>query len=202
MKFSIATLTLAVLAAGAPGAVIINGDFEAGNAGFSTDYSYRVVSNAPNFGQYGVTTTSFAWTNFWNTLTADHTTGSGQFMIVDVGDTTSVVWRQTVAVTPGTSYSFSAWLATWTTFPATTLAVRVDGVQVGLWAAPGNAVWTPYAASFDSGARTSVEISLVPTTFFQPGADVAIDDIMIIPAPAPLALAAAGLIGVCTRRRR
>lgn len=191
----------AVLAGSACGAVIVNGDFESGNSGFTNDYSYRVVSTAPNVMQYGVTSSSFAWTQFWNTIGGDHTTGSGLFLIADVGNTTSAIWRQTVAVTPGVDYTLSGWLATWTTFPATTLSVRVDGQQIGAWGAPGNSVWTQRSSGFNAGVRTSVTIELVPSVFVQPGADVAVDDLVLVPAPGAGALIA-GAVLVAGRRRR
>jgi len=186
----------------AMGAVIVNGDFEAGNTGFTNDYSYRTVSNSPYAGQYGVTTNSFAWTQFWNTIPGDHTTGAGQFLIVDVGDTTSALWRQTVTVTANTNYTFSAWLATWTTYPATTVRVAVDGVTVGTWGAPSGAQWAEYSASFNSGASTSIVMTITPSTYFQPGADIALDDLRIVPAPAGLGAMAVGWILVAKRRRR
>lgn len=40
--------------------LITNGDFEAGNTGFSSDYVYAPVTFSPNIQQYGVTTSTFA----------------------------------------------------------------------------------------------------------------------------------------------
>jgi hypothetical protein len=180
---------------------IINGDFEAGNTGFTNDYAYRVVSDPPNSGQYGVTTSSFAWTQFWHTLPGDHTTGSGQFLIVDVGGpATAALWRQTVSVAPNTDYTLSAWLATWTTFAPASVSVAVNGVSIANWTAPTGATWTQYTANWNSGASTSVTLSITPTSFFQPGDDVAFDDIMLVPAPG--AAAALGLGMLALRRRR
>lgn len=192
----------AAVCAPAMGAVIVNGDFEAGNSGFTSDYGYRVVSNSPNVFQYGVTTSSFAWTQFWNTITGDHTTGSGQFLIADVGaPATAAIWRQTVAVTPNTEYTFSAWLATWTTFAPATVSVAVDGVSIASWGAPNTATWTQYTSGFNSGARTSVVMTITPTSFFQPGDDIAFDDFTLVPTPGALAIMGAGLLAAKRRRR-
>ncbi len=196
--------TTAILALGlsAPAlGSIVNGDFSAGNTGFSTDYAYRVVSDPPNFGQYGVTSSSFAWSQFWNTIPGDHTTGNGLFLICDVGPGAIDIWRQTVAVTPNTNYTLSAWLATWTSFPATTVNVLVDGVVVGSMSAPGGATWTQRSAAWNSGAATSSVISLRAATYFQPGDDVAIDDITLVPAPGALVLGALAMPLLARRRR-
>lgn len=195
---------LAALALAAPAfAGLTNGDFTDGNTGFQTDYAYRVVSDPPNVGQYGVTHSSFEWSQFWQNVPGDHTTGTGLFLIADVSGTanTADIWRQTVAVTPNTRYRMDGWLATWTSFAPATLGVLVDGVSVASWAAPGSSTWTPYSATIDTGSRTSITIALRPTTFFQPGDDVAIDDLALtaVPAPSALGLAAGALL---LRRRR
>jgi hypothetical protein len=200
-------LAAMAIAAGFGGAasasLLTNGDFEAGNTGFTSDYAYRVVSNAPHVGQYGVTTSSFAWTQFWHQIPTDHTPGAGnQFFIADIGPNLSqAIWRQTVPVAANTQMTLSAWLATWTTFPAATLRIDVNGSTVGTWAAPGNAVWTQYSAAWNTGASTSATITIYSATYHQPGADVAIDDMELVPAPGAAALLCAGGL-VAGRRRR
>lgn len=182
--------------------LLTNGDFEAGNTGFTSDYAYRVVSDSPNIQQYGVTTSSFAWSQFWHNLPTDHTPVGDKFFIADVGpDLSAVIWRQTVTVPAHTDMTLSAWLATWTSFPAVTLRIDVNGSQVGLWAAPSGATWTPYSAAWNSGASTSATISIYAANYFQPGADVAIDDMELVPAPGVAGVVGLGMF-VGARRRR
>lgn len=192
------------LAAGTARATLLtNGDFEAGNTGFTTDYEYRTVSVSPYVQQYGVTTSAFAWSQFWNTVQTDHSPVGDKFFIADVGPNLgAVIWRQTVAVPANTDMTFSAWLATWTTFPAVTLRVDVNGSQVGVWGAPSGATWTQYSAGWNSGASTSATISIYAANYFQPGADVAIDDMELVPAPGAAGLAGAALVAGLRRRRR
>jgi hypothetical protein len=195
----VCVVALAAMAAPAF-AQIVNGDFESGNTGFSSQYTYETVSVPPNVGQYGVTNSSLQWTNFWNTLNNDHTTGSGHFMIVDtlVGPT---IWQETVPVAPNTAYTLSAWLATWTTFPAATLGVEVDGQLITTWTGPAGAAWTQYTAGFTSGASSSATIRLYSTTAVQPGGDVAIDDITLAPAPGCAGVLVVGALAGRRRRR-
>ncbi len=185
-------------------AAVLNGDFEGGNTGFTSDYSFRTVSDGSNIFQYGVTHSSFEWSQFWNTIGGDHTTGTGLFLIADSGSPASAaIWRQTVAVTPGTDYTFSAWIANWTSFASASLNIAVDGASIGTFSAPTSSAWSLRSLSWNSGASTSVTLSINPTSFFQPGDDVAIDDIALTAIPAPgagavLVLGAARLL----RRRR
>ena len=105
--------------------LIINGDFEAGNTGFSSDYSFvePYLNNPPDDaprdgtpwsslwpeGLYGVGTNARHYhTNFWGRQ--DHTSGSGYFMIVNGNvNAGTPIWEQTVNVQPNTNYYFSAW---------------------------------------------------------------------------------------------
>ncbi len=199
----VALTSLVAAAAGANANLLTNGNFEAGNTGFSSDYQYSAANVSPYIGQYGVTSSSFAWTNFWGTVPGDHTTGTGLFLIADGGPNLSAaIWRQTVAVPINTQLSLTGWLATWTSFPANVLRVEVDGVPVTTWAAPGNGAWTQYSASWTSGASGTATIALVPNVYFQPGADVAIDDLVLVPAPgAGAALGVAALASLRRKRR-
>ena len=196
-SLSIAT-TLAALAAPALGD-IVNGDFEAGNTGFLTSYVFTPANVFPYVNQYGITQSSFAWSNFWNNVPGDHTTGNGLFLIVDVGST-NTVWQQTVSVTPGTAYTLGAWIATWTSFTGATLGVEINGSLVTAWD-PAGAAWAERTASWNSGISTAATIRLYATTLFQPGDDVAIDDITFVPTPGAAGLLGLGAAGLLRRRR-
>lgn len=94
--------------------LITNGNFEAGNTGFSTDYivgtggTYGQLSNA---GTYAISTSpNLVHTNF--AVCSDHTPSGTQMMIVNgSGSPNTDVWCQTVSVDPNTDYSFSVWTA-------------------------------------------------------------------------------------------
>ncbi|MDZ4679028.1 MAG: choice-of-anchor L domain-containing protein, partial [Saprospiraceae bacterium] len=85
-----------------------NGDFSAGNTGFTSDYNY-IPFPAPGPGNYTVFP-SFQ-NNFWNCT--DHTTGSptGNFLVVDGSLTPGkAAWRQNVNIAPSVEYMFCAYV--------------------------------------------------------------------------------------------
>ena len=104
---------------------IVNGDFESGNTGFTSDYTF-VSSPAPYPGgmyapkTYAIGINPNAYHSSWVPPFGDHTTGTGNMMIVnatcltgqgsgcteDPGNINDKVWEQTVDVQPNRSYLF------------------------------------------------------------------------------------------------
>ena len=111
---------------------IVNGDFSSGNVGFSSDYGYVTPGPGALYPEslYTVDTNPSASHGSFANI-GDHTTGTGNMMIINgAGDTSKKVWFQTVAVTAFTSYTFSYWgTSVYPTAPAD-LATSVDGVDV------------------------------------------------------------------------
>jgi hypothetical protein len=91
--------------------LLINGDFEAGNSGFTSDYTFARTDTAD--GTYDVVRNPRDSHGGGASFT-DHTSGAG-FMLVANGaaDTNRVLWRQSVQVTTNTTYEFSGWAASW-----------------------------------------------------------------------------------------
>ena len=85
--------------------LIINGDFEAGNTGFQTDYKYLDPSQTgvwtlgPEF-MYTISTNPSQYHSYWGPGFGDHTTGTGSMMIVNGTPTATepkaLVWGQIV----------------------------------------------------------------------------------------------------------
>jgi hypothetical protein len=101
---------LSALAVNAAPNLVVNGDFEAGNASFSSSYSYSPGGNGAE-GQYTVRSNPFPWNGFFVSI-GDHTSGKGQ-MYVGNGSPVSgaVVWRSgTIAVDSNTNYFFEAFV--------------------------------------------------------------------------------------------
>src|SRR5690606_242669 len=90
--------------------LIVNGDFEMGNVGFTSTYGYVDPSIQNGMYPEGIYTVSnnpnHTHNNFWG---RDHTTGTGNFMIVNGAGSPVTIWQQTVTVQPNTTYYFSAW---------------------------------------------------------------------------------------------
>lgn len=158
--------------------LISNGNFSGGNVDFSSSYTYDPAT-AYLGGSYTVGTSAFAANaNFVNL--SDHTTGTGNMMIVNGSGTPNTsVWCQTITVAPNTIYSFSAWVASVSNISLASLQFQVNGVNLGT---PFNAPitffgWQQFAATWTSGAATSATICIINQNTQVNGNDFALDDI-------------------------
>jgi len=228
----VATLSVLALSVGIALAVPIpNGNFESGNTAFSSAYLYFAQPAIPasgysnpkaslyDEGTYGVGTDPGLYHISWSHF-GDHTTGTGNMMIVN-GDTQAnvQVWASpvsldTIPVVLGATYYFSAWLTS--VYPQignppiapATLAFSINGVQidgdfmlsepVGTW----ELFYVPWVAD-----ATSANLSLINRNLIAAGNDFALDDISLdttnpIPEPTTMILLGSGLIGLWGARKK
>ena len=165
--------------------LIVNGDFEAGNTGFETGYTYDSLAIYAE-GTYTVT-------NDVNLVHADaqcaedHTTGEGMMMAINGGSNANAnVWTQTVTgLLPNTDYAFSAWAALWTDygFNYPELEFSINGELQGQRFSPneGTCNWTQLYTIWNSGNHTSAQIRLVDQQIGEMANDFCIDDIYFSP---------------------
>jgi gliding motility-associated-like protein len=162
--------------------LIVNGDFEAGNSGFTSDYVESPGNLVPE-GVYEVLD------NPQNSHPGfqpcdDHTSGSGNMMAVNGAGTPNLdVWCQTVAVMPNTQYAFSAWVVTLVSASPALLQFNINGAPLGpVFAAPNQTcVWQNYYATWNSGNNTSATICIVNQNTTLGGNDFALDDLAFAP---------------------
>lgn len=168
--------------------LIVNGDFTMGNTGFTTGYTNCTTSDClvplANNGYSVGTTPSFFHYAFAGT---DHTSGTGNMMIINGGLPTLDVWSQTVTVTPFTTYSLSAWVSTiYSTNPAR-LDFLINGTSQGTINAPATTnTWINFLATWNSGISTSAVIRIVDINNSSFGNDFGLDDISFrnsVPTP-------------------
>ena len=159
-----------------------NGDFEAGNLGFSSDYEFADFNVAE--GQFTVRSDPQNW-NLEFAYFGDHTTGAGQMLVVNgatAGD--PAIWRQIVALDPNTPYCFQVWAGSAVGGGPANLMLRIDGTQIGTpFALPNQtgvwALWEQPWTSLTSGAHTFEIINLNTSRYPN---DFYIDDVRLIHA--------------------
>lgn len=170
---------------------ILNGNFSGGTTAaannFTTAYnpgtggSYGLLSSE---GQYAISTSpSLVHNNF--AVCSDHTTGTGNMLIANgSGFANTIVWSQTVAVTPGINYVFSFWEAN------ALNAVEVSSLQLYINNVPISSIvptsttactWLQNTGFWNSGASTTAILSIVNQSTLTSGNDFAVDDIFFAP---------------------
>lgn len=162
------------------GNLVSNGDFEQGNTGFFTNYIYCNSGNClfplANDG-YSVGTNA---NYFHNLFTGhDHTTGNGNFMIINGADPTKTVWRETINVAPNTTYAFGCWISTMIAINPAQIRFSINGVQLGpIYNAPGQVnVWNQFYITWNSASNTTATIEIVDVLNQSNGNDFGLDDI-------------------------
>lgn len=195
------------------GTILVNGDFQSGNTGFSTNYQYKdPLTTSPNTvfdpGTYTIApnmTTPIllhpAGLNFY-----DHTFGnaSGSFMIINgsikPGD---AIWMSTLEVTPNTDYGFSLWAAYWNNslnhLPELIFSFN-DQIVYGGEIDGDIATWKNITANWNSGSNSSLTIKILNTNTDYAGNDFALDDLAFgplaaVPEPTTIALASVVVVG-------
>ena len=181
---------------------VTNGDFNAGNTGFITNYIYsaNIAGNTELYpeGTYGVGADANQYHNAFNGT--DHTSGSGNFMIIN-GKVTAdqIVWSQNnIAVTANTTYYFSAWGLTIVSGNNAILRFSINGTQVGTTISlpdgytnpSGPFNWVRFFGTWNSGASTTANLSIVNLQLAAGGNDFGLDDISFSNLP-PLTLVTA-----------
>lgn len=182
--------------------LITNGDFEAGNTGFSSDYIFTNSNSAE--GQYTVSSMPSSFNGAFFNI-ADHTSGTGKYLVVNGATSGSPkLWRQTVAVTPGLDYTFAGFYSTAVGGGPANLQLLINGQNVGSdFTLPNNVGnWIGQTQTWNSGTATSATLELLNTNLsFFPN-DFYVDDLSFAPVPEPASLAVLSAALVALARRR
>ncbi|MBP1727781.1 MAG: domain containing protein [Deltaproteobacteria bacterium] len=223
-----ATMAVVALVAGTSFAIPVpNGDFELGNTGFTSAYTYHALAGTDPDSGYGPPTglydekfyTVGTDPKLYHVSWASFGAHSGtQMMIVNGAPDTGVnVWTapaiaNSLAVTPGQTYIFSAWLAS--VYPQVgqspiapaTLAFSINGTQLNgdftLSALVGT--WQQFSQPWVADATGWANLTLLNKNTAISGNDFALDDITLTPVPEPgtMLLLGAGMLGLAVFGKR
>lgn len=161
--------------------LVTNGNFSAGNTGFSTSYTYS-ASSCYVEGQYSIASSGSAvHTAFCST--GDHTSGSGLYMIVNGAPSITNVWCQNMAVSINTWYRFSFWgmnvCASCGDSPQ--FSISINGTPASNPCATfvfnTTCSWKYYEVFWNSLGSTSANICITNLNTYAGGNDFALDDI-------------------------
>lgn len=159
----------------ATGNLVTNGDFSAGNNGFSTQFNYSTTLVTD--GNYYIGTNAATYHNQFSG------TGSGNFMIVNSGWPSAHfnVWCQTITVCPAQTYALSYRVRTLSNAQPARLQWWVDGSSTGPEVTlPSFGGWQTITHSFITGTgQTSASFCLRVMSGDGVGNDFGIDDISI-----------------------
>lgn len=181
--------------------LVFNGDFELGNAGFSSDLSYKSTPSLSD-GDYAVGTDSQDWWGSWLHV-HDHTSGSGLMFIATPQANNPRVWYQQVGVQAGVTYDFGVWAATvcdietYNDAVTAMLSLEIENQLLRTDTLPAGGAWGYYSASWTADTSETVTIAIRDSATSTYGNDFALDDItftvVAVPVPGAVLLGALGL---------
>ena len=203
MRLKITILVLLVGLANVEANLVVNGDFESGNTGFTSSYDYNSAGSPPNtYGKYFVGDDSKAWNGNFSTTVNDHTSGSGLMLMADGSTSGAIVWQQDVDVVAGVEYDFNAWAASLYYSSLPVLEFKVDGQVVGT-TTTANVTWKEFSGSWTAANSDTVTLSIRDTNTGMIGNDFALDDLSFeaIPEPASVMFIAMSAVGGMWIRR-
>lgn len=195
--------------------LVTNGDFEAGNTGFSSTYHYNgnADSNANPASLYTPPGAYYVQTG------GDHTTGAGTWIDFDTANAATdddYYWSETFNVVANSDYALSYWVRSVNGGNAPAPFARVNNQLVQGPVGVGSGDWTQLTATWNSGAATTATLTLGNADHQYSYNDLGVDDISFtgpaaagadpgaVPEPATWAMMimGAGAIGSTMRRRK
>ena len=191
LLYSLSMLWLLVLLAAGPAAaqnLVVNPSFDAGNTGFTSLHTFVPYPGPdPGAGSYTIGPDNRAFNSNFLASYGDHTTGTGNYLIVNAAITSRTVWEQTVTgLQANQTYQFSFWLLN--TFPTSKARMQVSAndTDVGpVFTNPndgGN--WQLNTVNVTPGAGTSLKLTLRNLNLDGNGNDFGLDDFALV-APQP-----------------
>jgi len=202
------TAALGLACAPAFAALVINGDFESGNSGFTSGHAFVPYASSAMLAagetRYTVGTAPLDTHAYW----VNPAGSTGNMLIVNGATAPDVlVWQQTITgATAGTPYSLSASFADIAPCCGNPASVRfsVDGSPIGAANTVNSTAFAGYETTFTAPAA-SFTLALYNSQTAAYGNDFAVDNVQVAAVPEPhewaMMLAGLGLVGWVARRR-
>lgn len=167
--------------------LITNGDFEIGNAGFTSPDQVFTTTNCFNDGFYSITNSVATCFGGQWILGNDHTTGNGNFLAVNLNNNIGTVpqpyaYCTDIQTVPGKDYSYCLWASNFHFSNNTpTIAFELDGnLMGGNFIVPPGGGWYQHGGIFTATTTNSqLCIRQVVNHNGLPGIDLALDDISV-----------------------
>ena len=166
--------------------LVYNGNFEGGNTGFTSDYTYVSSTGDTALRPEGLYTVGSNPRNYHSGFIThgDHTSGSGKMLIANGSPSVSdFVWKCSFDVERGVQYEFSAWfLSVSTGNPLDKNQIEYsigDEVIAGTYDKTEND-WERYFYTYTAKSTRKIEIKIRSKTSIASGNDFALDDIYFI----------------------
>jgi hypothetical protein len=195
-----ATTTYTVTGYVASGELVTNGDFNQGNNGFLSDYSFvngfanTAVGYSSGTGLYPESkftvvanrtdsnVTLYHPAFFGNGHNQGNTVGRNDDKYMAINGATVLgqkIWSQTVEVVPNNNYSFSAWITSINAGNPSLLRFLINGIEIGPQiSAPSELyTWKQFYTVWNSGSATTAEITIINDNSIASGNDFGLDDI-------------------------
>ena len=155
---------------------VFNGDFEQGNTGFTSAYTYSTnlyPESTYSVGDYAG--------DFHPDFVGTGHGGTGNFMVINGATSPNTnIWTEQITVSPDTYYAFSTWVCTVSPAgDAARLQFSINGSQIGeVFSAPSyTGEWLQFYELWYSGTSTSATITILNQNTVGSGNDFGLDDI-------------------------
>lgn len=155
---------------------VFNGDFEQGNTGFTSAYTYSTnlyPESTYSVGDYAG--------DFHPDFVGTGHGGTGNFMVINGATSPNTnIWTEQITVVPDTYYAFSTWVCTVSPAgDAARLQFSINGSQLGeVFSAPSyTGEWLQFYELWYSGTSTSATITILNQNTVGSGNDFGLDDI-------------------------
>ncbi|MDR2979380.1 MAG: gliding motility-associated C-terminal domain-containing protein [Bacteroidales bacterium] len=164
--------------------LFVNGDFELGNTGFTSAYTYSQAMPNLAEGHYKIATNGAQGYAGWLNI-GDHTTGTGNFMCINAAVVPNVtLWANSISnIQPNTRYVFYTWVSTMIAREVAEAPLLQFSINGALLDAPFRGPfpitngWEQFFTVWESGNNTVADFKIVNQSTTSWGNDLGLDDI-------------------------